>query len=127
MFYILQSNEVGNSLRMDKEGLVRELSVLASAGVSVCLVVTDTALSKSTWERRGREKSSKSGDEMVAKWTSVANHIQEISEHDNPCFPKREHEHLIGQEARQWLWPSKWNTYFKKYFFLGLCPAGKNK
>uniref|UniRef100_A0A1A8LEC5 Uncharacterized protein n=1 Tax=Nothobranchius pienaari TaxID=704102 RepID=A0A1A8LEC5_9TELE len=38
---LVQSNEVGNSVRMEKEGFVRSLSTLLERGVDVQQVVTD--------------------------------------------------------------------------------------
>ncbi|KAK7945009.1 hypothetical protein WMY93_000737 [Mugilogobius chulae] len=49
---------------------------------------------------------STSGEEAVAKWSSVANHIQNVHSHDNPLFPHCLHQPLVGEEARQWLKPS---------------------
>lgn len=49
--------------------------------------------------------SSSTGSEIVAKWKSVANHIQDIHEHGGE-FPKCLHEPLVGEQARQWLKPS---------------------
>ncbi|KAJ8351919.1 hypothetical protein SKAU_G00233950 [Synaphobranchus kaupii] len=49
---------------------------------------------------------STSGKEVVAKWTSVANHIQDIHIHDGELFPKCLHQPLVGEQARQWLKPS---------------------
>jgi hypothetical protein len=49
--------------------------------------------------------SSSSGDEAVAKWLSVINHIQNIHEHDNWQFPKCLHGEQNGSEARKWLLP----------------------
>ncbi|KAJ8369542.1 hypothetical protein SKAU_G00095700 [Synaphobranchus kaupii] len=49
---------------------------------------------------------SKSGEETVAKWKSVANHVQDIHTHDDENFPTCLHEPLIGEDARQWLKPS---------------------
>ncbi|XP_070412241.1 uncharacterized protein [Nothobranchius furzeri] len=50
--------------------------------------------------------SSSSGEEAVAKWTSVANHIQNVNSHDNALFPSCLHAPLDGEQARQWLKPS---------------------
>ncbi|KAJ8334022.1 hypothetical protein SKAU_G00413410 [Synaphobranchus kaupii] len=49
---------------------------------------------------------SKSGEETVAKWKSVANHVQDIHTHDDENFPTCLHKPLIGEDARQWLKPS---------------------
>ncbi|KAJ8364849.1 hypothetical protein SKAU_G00136800 [Synaphobranchus kaupii] len=49
---------------------------------------------------------SKSGEETVAKWKSVANHVQDIHTHDDENFPTCLHEPLIGEDARQWLKPN---------------------
>ncbi|KTG37087.1 hypothetical protein cypCar_00040323 [Cyprinus carpio] len=40
------------------------------------------------------------GCEIVAKWKSVANHVQNIHEHDGE-FTKCLHEPLVGDQARQ--------------------------
>nr|XP_054588718.1 uncharacterized protein LOC107374218 isoform X2 [Nothobranchius furzeri] len=49
--------------------------------------------------------SSSSGQEAVAKWTSVANHVQNVHSHDNALFPSCLHAPLDGEQARQWLKP----------------------
>ncbi|XP_070409417.1 uncharacterized protein [Nothobranchius furzeri] len=149
---LVQSNEVGNSVRMEKEGFVRSLSTLLERGVDVQQVVTDrhTGVQKylreekkeishyfDPWhmgkgigkkiEELGKRKttqdvrlwkqsvvnhlywsasSSSSGQEAVAKWTSVANHIQNVHSHDNALFPSCLHAPLDGEQARQWLKPS---------------------
>ena len=50
--------------------------------------------------------SSSSGREIVAKWKSVANHVQNVHTHDDEDFPECLHEPLQGDQARQWLKPS---------------------
>ncbi|XP_077094058.1 uncharacterized protein LOC143746181 [Siphateles boraxobius] len=49
---------------------------------------------------------STSGEEAVAKWRSVANHIHSIHSHENTLFPSRLHEPLAGDQTRHWLKPS---------------------
>ena len=46
--------------------------------------------------------SSTTGDEAVAKWLSVANHVQNVHEHDNWQFPACQH----GDLNKKWLRPS---------------------
>ncbi len=55
---------------------------------------------------------STSGEEVVAKWSSVANHIQNIHSHENALFPACLHEPLVGEQARHWLKPSKYRCTF---------------
>lgn len=50
--------------------------------------------------------SSSSGKEIVAKWRSVVNHVQDIHEHEGE-FQRCQHPPLVGDQARQWLKPSK--------------------
>lgn len=50
---------------------------------------------------------SASGEEVVAKWVSVANHMQNVHMHKNPLFPRYLHQPLVDEQARQWLKPSK--------------------
>lgn len=50
--------------------------------------------------------SSSSGQEAVAKWTSVVSHIQDVHTHDNALYPRCLHEPMVGEEARQWLKPN---------------------
>nr|XP_021325191.1 uncharacterized protein LOC101884910 isoform X1 [Danio rerio]XP_021325192.1 uncharacterized protein LOC101884910 isoform X1 [Danio rerio] len=175
---LIQSNDVGNSQRMEKEGLHRCLQELERRGVKVNTLITDRhpAVMKYLRESRpdvlhkfdawhmakglislyilfhlslrclsfccifingfvgvakkidqlGKLKvcsevitwkrsivnhlywcgaSSSTGSEIVAKWKSVANHIQDIHEHGGE-FPKCLHEPLVGEQARQWLKPS---------------------
>ena len=47
--------------------------------------------------------SSKSRDEIVAKWSSVINHIQNVHIHENPLFTVCLHEPSL---SRDWLQPS---------------------
>lgn len=49
---------------------------------------------------------SQSGQEMVAKWTSVANHVQDVHTHDDDLFPDCLHQPLTGEDSREWLKPS---------------------
>ncbi|XP_067290036.1 uncharacterized protein [Pseudorasbora parva] len=148
---LIQSNVVGNSQRMEKEGLQRCLRQLEHRGVRVHTIVTDRhpAVMKFLKENRpdvvhkfdawhmakgvakkidqlaktrtcrevGAWKksivnhlywcgaSSSAGREIVAKWKSVANHVQNIHEHDGE-FPNCLHQPLVGDQARQWLKPS---------------------
>lgn len=149
---LVQSNEVGNSTRLEKEGFVRSLKLLEERGVKVQAMVTDqhTGVQKFLKEEKkeiahyldpwhmgkGIEKkidelskrrttqdvghwrksivnhlcwsaaTSSSGHEAVAKWSSVANHIQNIHTHNNALFPCCLHEPFVGEEARPWLKPS---------------------
>lgn len=50
--------------------------------------------------------SSSSGKEIVAKWRSLVNHVQDIHEHEGE-FQRCQHPPLVGDQARQWLKPSK--------------------
>lgn len=47
--------------------------------------------------------SSSEGDERVARWCSVYNHIQNIHTHESPLFPRCTH----GQLERHWIHTSK--------------------
>lgn len=49
--------------------------------------------------------SSAPGEEMVAKWTSLINHVQNVHVHDNPSFPTCEHAEHAG--TSKWLKPGK--------------------
>ena len=40
-FVVLQSNEVGSSSAMEKEGLIRAINELSSAGISISELITD--------------------------------------------------------------------------------------
>lgn len=51
---------------------------------------------------------STTGEEVVANWSSVANHIQNIHSHENTLFPSCLHEPLVGDQTRHWLKPSKY-------------------
>ncbi|KAJ8356495.1 hypothetical protein SKAU_G00192890 [Synaphobranchus kaupii] len=148
----MQSNEVGNSQCMEKEGFERSIEVLEKRGLKIKAVVTDRHTGVQKFMRKKRKdivhyfdpwhmgkgvgknidalaklkncqevgpwrksvvnhlywsgSTSTSGKEVVAKWTSVANHIQDIHIHDCELFPKCLHQPLIGEQARQWLKPS---------------------
>lgn len=49
--------------------------------------------------------SSSTGKEIVAKWRSVVNHVQDIHEHEGE-FQRCQHPPLVGDQARLWLKPS---------------------
>lgn len=51
------------------------------------------------------EASSSTGKEIVAKWRSVVNHVQDIHEHEGE-FQRCQHPPLVGDQARPWLKPS---------------------
>ncbi|XP_030292200.1 uncharacterized protein LOC115593026 [Sparus aurata] len=147
-----KSNEVGNSVRMEKEGFERSLSFLEDKGVVVKAVVTDrhTGVQKFLREQRpgishyfdpwhmgkgiGKKidamakmrrtqevgpwrksvvnhlywsaSTSASGQEVVAKWASIANHLQNVHTHENPLLPSCLHQPLVEEQARHWLKPS---------------------
>ncbi|XP_027129110.1 uncharacterized protein LOC109136800 isoform X2 [Larimichthys crocea] len=127
---LVQSNEVGSSTRMEKEGLIWSLQYLEQPGVKVASLVTDRhsqvqksiraqkpdidhfydvwhlcialtkkvdAISKEKvkrWQKgikthlHWSASGSSSGEETVAKWTFLINHIQNVYVHDIPLFPK---------------------------------------
>ena len=146
---LVQSNEVGGSSRMEKEGLVRSIKFLEENGLLIDKLITDRhpqiqkylrdmkpsithyydvwhvakALRKKL-EALGKEReckvvqewiksivnhlywsaaSSSTGEEAVAKWVSVANHIQNVHEHENWLFPICLHGDVSD---RNWLQPS---------------------
>jgi hypothetical protein len=53
---------------------------------------------------------SSSGEETAAKWTSVANHIQNVHVHDNWHFPSCAHGPIDSSEHKKWLLPSMHDT-----------------
>jgi hypothetical protein len=53
--------------------------------------------------------SSACGDEVVAKWESIVNHVQNVHEHDNWMFPRCLHGEL---DNRQWLLPCELKVGF---------------
>ncbi|XP_067294166.1 uncharacterized protein [Pseudorasbora parva] len=53
--------------------------------------------------------SSSNGEEMVAKWTSLLNHIQNVHVHENPLFPKCLHP--PSADKNKWLKPASKATY----------------
>ena len=46
---------------------------------------------------------SQNGDEMVAKWVSVVNHIQDIHIHDDQLFPACQHDPIDDSQHKNWL------------------------
>lgn len=49
------------------------------------------------------------GDVMLAKWLSVANHIQDVHHHASDLFPRCVHGELnVPGRKKKWLQPSKW-------------------
>lgn len=144
---LVQSNEVGSRVRMEKEGLIRSLEFLEKSGVKVASLVTDrhTQVQKFVREQKpdidhfydvwhlckaltkkvdamSKEKNcnkvkmwqksiknhlywsasgSSNGEETVAKWTSLLNHIQNVHVHENPLFPKCLHP--PSTDKNKWL------------------------
>ncbi|XP_073718189.1 uncharacterized protein [Misgurnus anguillicaudatus] len=47
--------------------------------------------------------SSSSGQERVAKWTSILNHIQDIHTHEDPIFPTCLHPQCTSKDNMKWL------------------------
>nr|XP_055050478.1 uncharacterized protein LOC129436396 [Misgurnus anguillicaudatus]XP_055050487.1 uncharacterized protein LOC129436396 [Misgurnus anguillicaudatus]XP_055050496.1 uncharacterized protein LOC129436396 [Misgurnus anguillicaudatus]XP_055050507.1 uncharacterized protein LOC129436396 [Misgurnus anguillicaudatus] len=47
--------------------------------------------------------SSSSGQERVAKWTSILNHIQDIHTHEDPIFPTCLHPQCTSKDKTKWL------------------------
>uniref|UniRef100_A0A8D0D9L5 THAP-type domain-containing protein n=1 Tax=Sander lucioperca TaxID=283035 RepID=A0A8D0D9L5_SANLU len=107
---LVQSNEVGGSYYMEKEGLKRSLALLEASGVTLDCIVTDRHVQIQKYLRekgitqyydvwhidKGEglnhlywtASSSKTGPEKVAKWTSVIHHIHNIHTHEDPLFSK---------------------------------------
>ncbi|XP_058617214.1 uncharacterized protein LOC131530781 isoform X4 [Onychostoma macrolepis] len=144
---LLQSNEVGGSNYMEKEGLKRSLDVLRAHNVTFDSIVTDRhpqvkkflretnitqyydvwriekGLSKKLlrisqskeceklrkWLRSIKNHiywtaaASSSGQERVAKWTSILNHVQNIHAHKDPVFPRCLHPRRISRDKNKWL------------------------
>ncbi|XP_023137933.1 uncharacterized protein LOC111576454 [Amphiprion ocellaris] len=149
---LMQSSEVGSSVNMEKEGLIRSLNFLEASGVKINTIVTDThpqiqkylkeqkpevthfydmwhvakgvskkleALAKEQkcdkvkkWQKRvvnhlyWSSTSSSSGEEAVAKWASISNHVQNIHSHNNALFPECQHSETDGSLSRKWLKPA---------------------
>lgn len=51
---------------------------------------------------------SQTGDEIVAKWTSVANHIQNVHVHDDAHFPACQHKPVDSSQYKKWLLPGSY-------------------
>lgn len=47
-------------------------------------------------------------DLIAAMWTSLANHVQNIHEHDDDAYPKCDHAPLVEEDRnKEWLRPGK--------------------
>ena len=149
---LIQSNEVGGSVHMEKEGLIRGLEKLEQASIEVKALVTDRhpQIQKYMREKKPEVKhyydvwhvakgvsrklealakerncdeikpwirsvvnhlyycaaTSEGGEQVVAKWKSIANHVQNIHTHDDEDYPHCLHESRTGENARKWLTPS---------------------
>ncbi|XP_051727731.1 uncharacterized protein LOC127500556 isoform X3 [Ctenopharyngodon idella] len=152
---LIQSNEVGSSVCMEKEGLIQSLEFLERSGVKVASLVTDRhtqvqkfvreqkpdiahfydvwhlcealtkkldAISKKKdcnkikmWQKSIKNhlywsaSSSSNGEETVAKWTSLLNHIQNVHVHKNPLFPQCLHP--PSSDKNKWLKPATKASY----------------
>lgn len=144
---LVQSNEVGGSNNMEKEGLRRSLDLLSAHSVTFDSIVTDRhpQIQKylreanitqyyDVWHvekgvskkllRIARSKdceqlqrwfhsiknhiywtaaSSSSGQERVAKWTSILNHVQDMHTHEDPVFPQCLHPQRTSRDKSKWL------------------------
>ncbi|XP_050950932.1 uncharacterized protein LOC127153734 [Labeo rohita] len=144
---LVQSNEVGGSNNMEKEGLKRSLDVLRGRGVTFDSIITDRhpqvqkflreasitqyydvshiekGVSKKLLkiaQKKNCEKlkkwlssiknhiywtaaSSSSGQERVAKWTSILNHVQDKHTHEVPVFPRCLHPQRTSRDKSKWL------------------------
>ncbi|TRY94508.1 hypothetical protein DNTS_003537 [Danionella cerebrum] len=49
--------------------------------------------------------SSQSGEERVAKWTSLINHIQDVHTHDNTAYPQCDHPVWVSKSRNEWFLP----------------------
>ncbi|XP_042578764.1 uncharacterized protein LOC109076260 isoform X2 [Cyprinus carpio] len=144
---LVQSNEVGGSNNMEKEGLRRSLDLLRAHCVTFDSIVTDRhpqiqkylreanitqyndvwhiekgvskkllriAQSKDSeklqkWLRSIKNHiywtatTSSSGQERVAKWTSILNHVQDMHTHEDPVFPRCLHPQRTSRDKSKWL------------------------
>ncbi|XP_063046055.1 uncharacterized protein LOC134440057 [Engraulis encrasicolus] len=146
---LVQSNEVGGSSYMEKEGLIRSLNFLEACGIDIDCIITDRhpqvqkylresnvnhyydvwhfakgfskkleAISK----QRDCEKMKKwirginnhvyftalgttSGEERLAKWTAMLNHVQDIHTHEDPLYPACEHAARQTRDPTKYLHP----------------------
>ncbi|XP_052429872.1 uncharacterized protein LOC127971108 [Carassius gibelio] len=152
---LVQSNEVGGSCHMEKEGLKRCLDHLEANSLAVEYIIThrqpqiqeflrerniiqfydvwhfekglSIKLNKLSqkkgyqilkkWLRSIKNhvywsaKSSTSGPEKVAKWTSLLNHIQNKHIHENPEFPKCAHPEKVSKDPKKWFQPGSMPLY----------------
>ncbi|KAK7912503.1 hypothetical protein WMY93_012714 [Mugilogobius chulae] len=120
---LVQSNEVGGSAYMEKEGLKRSLTLLESKSVQIDYIVTDrhTQVQKFLRDRGTTQyydvwhlvkaASSKTGPEKVAKWTSLVNHVQDVHTHEDPLFPKCEHAVKVSRDPHKWFKPGTMALY----------------
>ncbi|KAK7881411.1 hypothetical protein WMY93_029820 [Mugilogobius chulae] len=71
----MESNEVGNSVRMEKEGIGKKIDALTKLkGMKDVGMWRKSLVNHLYWSAT----TSASGEEVVAKWISVANHIQNV-------------------------------------------------
>ncbi|CAM4572641.1 unnamed protein product [Leuciscus chuanchicus] len=110
---LVQSNEVGGSYHMEKEGLKRSLEWLEECGVRLDCIVTDRhpQIQKFLKERNVTQYYDvwhlEKGPEKVAKWKSLINHIQDVHIHDDPLYPQCEHSHRVSKGSSKRFKPGK--------------------
>uniref|UniRef100_A0A672JS98 Uncharacterized protein n=1 Tax=Sinocyclocheilus grahami TaxID=75366 RepID=A0A672JS98_SINGR len=114
---LVQSNEVGSSVRMANEGLIQSLEFLERSGVKkpdidhfyvwhLSLTKKVDAISKEKGCNKikmWKEGIKASTEETVAKWISLLNHIQNVHVHENPLFPKCLHP--PSADKNKWVKP----------------------
>ncbi|CAC5386886.1 unnamed protein product [Mytilus coruscus] len=129
---LVQSNEVKSSNAMEKRRSDRALKWIDDNNLSVKTLVTDqhlqivkfkekmVKLSKETdcakvgeWIKSitnhmywvAASTPAGDGEEMVSKWLSVANHVQNIHTGHSDTFPSCKHRRLVGRDRKKWLKP----------------------
>ncbi|XP_059372400.1 uncharacterized protein LOC132109940 isoform X2 [Carassius carassius] len=99
---------VAGEMRADTPGLSKKLNKLSQKkGYQILKKWLRSIKNHVYWSA----KSSTSGPEKVAKWTSLLNHIQNKHIHENPEFPKCAHPEKVSRDPKKWFQPGSMPLY----------------
>ncbi|CAC5399562.1 unnamed protein product [Mytilus coruscus] len=115
------------NVALEKEGLIRALKWVGDNNLSIKTLVTDQHLQIGkyfreselhikhyfeVWHVAKASTPAGHGEEMVSKWLSVANHVQNIHTDHSDTFPSCKHRLLVGRNRKKkWLKPAKSSSH----------------
>ncbi|XP_046906494.1 uncharacterized protein LOC124488067 isoform X2 [Hypomesus transpacificus] len=92
---LVQSNEVGGSSYMEKEGLIRALDLLHGSGVKLDCIITDRHPPIPKFLR----------DRKITHYYDVWHVAKDVHSHSDPAFPKCGHQPNASKDPSKWFRP----------------------